>query len=400
MTVPDYEPLRDKDIVCLATQEWDAHWTPVQQVMLRLAPLNRILYIEPFHVALGALRKGNAVFQQQLRQGVPQLREVQENLHVYRPSYPYVPWNMKSKLASKINSWLFARELSRLMRKLEFRQPWLWAFFAQSLSVLDLPFERVVYDCVDDWPSFFPDVRERERVTQMDERMTQRADIVFVGSDPLKTKKVHQNQSLYVVNHAADIPHFLKAADESTCVPADLDRIPHPRIGFVGMMDALRFDSELIRAVSDNPSFQVVIIGGIVGKDQNLIPSRPNVHFLGMKSVDELPSYLKGIDVCMMPYRVNETTTFIFPLKLFEYLATGKPVVSMAIPAVSKLGNYVYVADSQEEFVQSITAALSEVGDEPSRKRMAFARLHGWDSHVKRKTELIFEHFPELTNRN
>ncbi|HWP84437.1 MAG TPA: glycosyltransferase [Terriglobia bacterium] len=384
--------LEGKEIVCLATQEWNAHWTPVQQVMARLAPQNRVLYVEPFHAAISRLRNGDAVFQREIRQGVPSLREERPNLFVYRPRYPYFPFHMKLRLSHLLNAPMFSRELRRLLRRLRMREPWLWAFFAQSLSVLGLPFRRTIYDCVDDWPSFFRHPVERSYIERIDRQLTERADIVFVGSRPLLEKKAGQNARMFVVHHAADIPHFRKAADAQTQIPQDLAAIPPPRLGFVGMVDSLRFDSEIIRCLADNPRFQIVMVGGFLGQARQLIPSRPNIHVLGMKPVELLPSYLKGMDVCLMPYQRNETTRYIYPLKLFEYLATGKPVVSTAIPAVAELRDYVRVAESREEFARLVADALASDTEACRRRRMAFAELHSWEAHVAQKEKLILDH--------
>lgn len=384
--------LRGRQILCLATQEWDANWTPVQQVMARLAPENEVLYVEPFHALPSRLMWGNAVFQRQIREGVPALREVRPNLRVYRPGYPYAPWNMKSGPAHALNGLLYSAEIASLLRRTGFRRPILWAFFAQHVRALDLDYSAFIYDCVDDWPSFFPHAVERAQIARIDLELTRRAQLVFVGSEPLLEKKRSQNAKMFVVNHAADIPHFAKAADPATVVPDDLARIPRPRVGFVGMIDELRFDGTLIARLAENPDFHVVIVGGFQGDARKVIPDRPNIHVLGMRKVSELPSYLAGMDVCIMPYRQNETTRYIFPLKLFEYLATGKPTVSMAIPAVEQIRHLVHVADSRDEFIDHVHAALTR--DEPAsaERRMEFSRHHGWPQHVEKKLALIAAH--------
>jgi glycosyltransferase involved in cell wall biosynthesis len=385
-------PLAGKTILCLATQEWDAHWTPVQQVMLRLAPHNRIIYFEPFHPVLAWARRSNELLRRQRAEGVPQWREVKPNLFVYRPRAAFAPFHLRSRLAAGINAPLYRNEIRRLLRRLGVERPWLWAFFAQSLSVLDLKFEHFIYDCVDYWPAFFPHAKERDYVAQVDAELCRRADLVFTGSEPLRQRQLRWNPRTFAVPHAADIPHFLKAGDPATVVPDDLAAIPHPRIGFVGMMDPVRFDASLIRKLAQNSAYHVVIVGGLAGGARDLLPPASNVHWLGMKPVLQLPAYLKGMDVCIMPYCLNEATRNIYPLKLHEYLATGKPVVSTAIAAVNSFRDLIYVANSPAEFLAQVEQALREKHSDIAERRRACARQHSWEAHVAAKANVIQEH--------
>jgi glycosyltransferase involved in cell wall biosynthesis len=386
------ESLSGQTILCLATQEWDAHWTPVQQVMLRLAPRNRVIYVEPFHPPFAWLKKSNAHLKRDLHAAQSGLREVSQNLWIYRPNSAYLPGNMRSSLAAKWNGRLYKAEIAALLRRLGVNKPWLWAFFAQSLSVLELEFEHFLYDCVDDWPSFFNHPAEREFVTQVDQALCRKAELVFVGSQPLYEKKVGFNSQTFVVNHAADIDHFQKASQAETVVPEDLARIAAPRIGFVGMMDSMRFDEELILRLAEDPSLQIVLIGGFIGNVRERMPQKPNIHWLGMKPVSELPGYLKGLDVCIMPYKINETTRYIYPLKLHEYMATGKPIVATAIPAVEEFRKFIYVADTPGQFVEAVALAVAENQPEKKLRRQECARQHSWEVHLAAKSRLIGEH--------
>ncbi|MBM3224355.1 MAG: glycosyltransferase family 1 protein, partial [Candidatus Tectomicrobia bacterium] len=318
--------LANQTILCLATQAWDAHWTPVQQVMLRLAPHNRVIYFEPFHPPLAWLKKSNSLLKAQ--RNLPQLREVHPNLLVYRPGYPYLPWNMKQPLAATLNGPIYQAEIRALLRRVGAQNPWLWVFFAQSLSVLNLPFQHVIYDCADEFAAFFPDPAEKRFVEQIDAVLCRRAELVFVGSEPLYATKAPFNPHTYVVNHAADIAHFMRATEPDTVIPEALQAVPRPRIGFVGMVDDVRFDTQLIVQLAENPHYHIVIVGGLLGDTARAFPQQPNIHLFGMQPVSALPAFIKGLDVCLMPYRLNEATRNIYPLKLHEYMATGKPVVT------------------------------------------------------------------------
>jgi glycosyltransferase involved in cell wall biosynthesis len=381
------ESLSGLTILGLATQEWDAHWTPVQQVLLRLAPRNRVIYFEPFHPPFRWLKK-----QKRTRHGldqVAQLREISDNLFVYRPRSLYAPGNMRWGISQRYNSPIYAAEIRQLLRRMGAARPWLWAFFAQSLSVLSAGFARTIYDCVDDWPSFFPHGSERRFVARIDEQLCRRSDLVFVGSEPLLRKKAGRNLRTFVVNHAADIAHFARARHPETAIPKDLASIPHPRIGFIGMIDNVRFDADLVRRAAETTSHHVVLIGGFMPGAQGLLAARPNVHQLGMKTIAELPAYLKGLDVCLMPYKLNEATRNIFPLKLFEYMAAGKPIVATAIPAVMAYRDLLHVSGDPDSFIQLIERAIAE--DDPNlvARRIECASQHTWEAHVAQKTDLV-----------
>jgi glycosyltransferase involved in cell wall biosynthesis len=384
--------LTGRTILCLATQPWNAHWTPVQQVMVRLAESNRVIYVEPFHPPLTWLRPGSELLRRERR--LPRLREVAPGVAVYRPGYPYLPGNMRASLPHRINGTLFKAEIAALLGRLGVRRPILWAFFAQSLRVLELDYEQVIYDCVDEWPAFFTNPVQRRWVAHVDEAMCRRADVLFVGSQPLLERKRGLNAEVHVVTHAADTPHFETAAAEATVVPEDLARIPSPRIGFVGMMDDIRFDTDIIGRLSRTSGRQIVLIGGFMGRAAQLIPTTPNIHRLGMKPVAQLPGYLKGLDVLLMPYRLNDATRHIYPLKLHEYLATGKPIVATPIPAVSGMEDLMYVAPDADTFERYVSVALLERDRDLAERRRRRARVHSWEAHVGTKSAIVERRLP------
>jgi glycosyltransferase involved in cell wall biosynthesis len=208
------------------------------------------------------------------------------------------------------------------------------------------------------------------------------------------------NPGIRVVNHAADVEHFSKAGAADTIVPADIAALPYPRIGFVGMIDPVRFDPRLIVRLAENRVYQIVMVGGFLNGANRLIPDLPNIHRLGMRKVADLPGCIKGMDVCIMPYRLNETTQYIFPLKLFEYLASGKPVVATQIPAVEKHREFLYVASNEDEFVELVSKALRADSARDRLRRQEHARKHDWSAHVTRKAQELAVWFENRERMN
>ncbi len=386
----DYKYLNNKDIVCLATQAWDANWTPCQQLMKLLAPENRIVYVEPFRSSLAWLKGRNTFLREQRK--LPRLRKIEPNLYVYRMGFPYLPFNTKLPLSRLINGLMYRNELQSLIQRMGMKDPLLWAFTLQCVSVLQLSFEKVIYDCVDEWIEFCGSDSEKEFMIEWDDALCREADIVFAGSRPLLESRKKRNVNTYMVNHGVDAKMFGKAVDPETVVPVDLEAIPHPRVGFVGLVDDVRFDADLVMRLTDNSDHQIVIIGdyaGGLGRLDKLLPARPNLHILGLKPVQELPAYLKGLDVCLMPYRINEVTRNIYPLKLHEYLASGKPVVTTRIAAVEDFEDLLYVADDVEEYAQLVIQAVEEEDSGLSNLRQECAANNSWEHRAEEKDHLL-----------
>ncbi|WP_257454491.1 glycosyltransferase family 1 protein [Archangium lipolyticum] len=228
-----------------------------------------------------------------------------------------------------------------------------------------LPFTRhlepraVAYDCMDELSAFrgAPPALLRHEV-----ELLERADLVFTGGQSLYEAKRDRHPCVHAFPSSVDVAHFATAR-RPLKDPEDQASIPHPRLGFFGVVDE-RMDVALLEAVADaRPDWQLVIIGPVVKIDPATLPRRPNLHFLGGKLYTELPAYLANWDVALMPFARNESTRFISPTKTPEYLAAGKPVVSTSIrDVVRPYGEQglVRIADTPEDFVRACEAALAE----------------------------------------
>jgi glycosyltransferase involved in cell wall biosynthesis len=188
-----------------------------------------------------------------------------------------------------------------------------------------------------------------------------RADLVFTGGQSLYEAKRERHRRVYAFPSSVDVPHFLSAR-QSKADPADQAAIPHPRLGFFGVVDE-RMDLQLLDAIATaRPEWHTVILGPCVKIDPATLPRHANIHYLGMKKYEELPAYLSGWDVALLPFAKNDSTKFISPTKTPEYLAAGRPVVSTSVrDVVRPYGEQelVHIADSPADFIQAVERALA-----------------------------------------
>lgn len=245
-----------------------------------------------------------------------------------------------------------------------------------------------VYDCMDELSGFKFAPPELHR---MEKELFERADLVFTGGQSLYEAKKAQHPDVYAFPSSIDKEHFARALTINEEMP-DQDNIPSPRIGFIGVIDE-RMDIALLGDIADlKPEWNFIMIGPVVKIEEADLPRRENIHYLGGRSYDELPCYIAGWDVAMMPFALNESTRFISPTKTPEYLAAGRPVVSTAIrDVVRPYGEegLVYIAGSPEEFVSAIQQALDDDSVDRRRRAEEFMRGMSWDNTFAAMVELI-----------
>ena len=265
----------------------------------------------------------------------------------------------------------------------------LWYYTPMALGYTrHLSPSAIVYDCMDELSAFLgapPAMRERER------ELFQRADLVFTGGPSLYQAKRRQHGNVHLFPSSVDAAHFARARS-ALADPADQAPIPHPRLGFFGVIDE-RLDRELLRGVAEaRPDWQLILIGPVVKIDPMTLPRRDNIHYLGAKSYQELPEYLAHWDVALLPFAHNDATRFISPTKTPEYLAAGKPVVSTGIQDVLHLygeRGLVHIGDTVPEFVAAVEAALQEDRTILLRQVDALLADNSWDRTWAAQSRLI-----------
>jgi len=280
-------------------------------------------------------------------------------------------------------------------------QPLVWLYTPMALPlVADLEPRAVIYDCMDDLASFKfapPELAAREQA------LMALADLVLTGGPSLYEARQGLHPNLHCLPSAVDAAHFapenLDGDDVEAAVANELHRgMPHPRLGFFGVIDE-RLDLPLVAAIADRrPGWQIVMAGPVVKIDPATLPQRPNIHWIGMQRYEALPHLMSHWDVCLLPFALNEATRFISPTKTLEYLAGGKPVVSTPIrDVVSLYASAVRFGEDAGEFVAAVEEVLGEHAPERARRRArSQALVDGctWDGTAASIASMLLEYVP------
>lgn len=243
--------------------------------------------------------------------------------------------------------------------------------------------QAIVYDCMDELSQFRGAPREMlERETEL----LAHADVVFTGGPSLYRSKKERHPEVRCFPSSVDAAHFGQAKQQ-LAEPDDQRLLPHPRLGYFGVIDE-RLDLALLdKMAAAEPDWQIVMVGPVVKIDPATLPRQPNIHYLGQKSYQELPAYLSGWDVCLLPFARNEATEFISPTKTLEYMAAEKPIVSTPITDVAEpYGEIVYLGSTPEEFIAACRHALEAPAAESQQRRQAMRDVlekTSWDKTVR-----------------
>jgi protoporphyrinogen oxidase/glycosyltransferase involved in cell wall biosynthesis len=245
--------------------------------------------------------------------------------------------------------------------------PIAWFYTPMALPLLQaLQPSLVVYDCMDELAAF---KNPPKQLLQRETALLSVADLVFAGGPSLYQAKRERHANAHCFPSSVDVRHFEKALVRANGHPAQED-IPHPRLGFYGVIDE-RFDIGLTAALADaHPEWQVVLVGPVLKIDPATLPRRPNIHYLGQQPYEALPQLLAGWDVCLLPFALNEATRFISPTKVLEYMAAELPSVSTPIADIAQpYGHVVAIADGADEFIAACEAALAMLPEQAAELR-------------------------------
>jgi glycosyltransferase involved in cell wall biosynthesis len=363
--------------------------TSSHQIARRLARRYRVYYIEcpGMRAPQGTGRDLKKIWTKLVRafQGSRQAAErltVQTLLQVPLHRFAPVRW---------LNRLLIAHTLRKLIRRQRLERTITWFMIPHVSSVLGKLGEQLsVYYCTDDHGAL-PGVDE-EAIRRMDEDMTRNSDLVFVASHTLHGDKQRLNANTHVSPHGVDIKHFARAQSADLAVPADTASLPGPVVGFFGLIERW-IDLELVDYLAQQRPQWTFLMIGRVAVPQDEIPRRPNLHLIGKRAYEQLPAYGKQFDAAIIPYRLNRQVMHANPIKLREYLAMGKPVVSVSTPEIDKYADVVSIARSREDFLAQLDAALARPSSTIDiERRMRRVAGESWDSRMEGILEVVNRH--------
>ena len=366
-----------KDIVMISTADWDESlWTNKQQIASRLVPDFRVIYVEP----LKSFRTGKRGYSHSFWRDSC-------GVHVFRPSVA-LPYGNKMESVNEINHRLISASLLDYIGELGFEEYILWVYTPNGYPFTNLLKPVVsLYDCVDEY-SAFPGAWKGITM-KMEAKLLKNVDMVITSAESLFHNKKGKNPNTYHVPNVGDFKHFHKAA---SCEPAKrIKELKKPVIGFVGSLN-YKMDESLLEELFENyPDWSFAFVGPNRGFGLEKFINFPNVFFLGRKPIEQLPSYISGFDVCIIPYKVDNYTTGVMPIKFFEYMASGKPVVSTNIPELGKFSDLIDVTASTEQFATAIEQRLNDDPPEQRQWRIDFAKSNSWETRIREILERLEE---------
>jgi len=361
------------DLVCFSHLRWDfVHQRP-QHLLSRAAKDRRVFYVEEPRFDDGSMRLDITERDSRVKVVVP-----------FLPSGLQSPIATEAALQQMIDQLLVAETISEFVA---------WYYTPMALEYTrHLRPLSIVYDCMDELTAFKDAPADLKR---LEAELFSKADLVFTGGQSLYESKKAFHHSVHAFPSSIDRDHFAQARKPNPVnEPADQRDIPHPRLGFFGVIDE-RFDVALLREVATaKPEWNFVIIGPVVKIDPEVLPQLSNIHYIGAKAYRDLPAYIAGWDVALLLFARNESTRFISPTKTPEYLAAGKPVISTSIRDVVRPygeNNLVAIADTREEFITAVERALNGVTDDWLSRVDEHLSANSWDLTWKRMTRLVDE---------
>jgi hypothetical protein len=402
ISAEDYLKLDNQDIICISVMDWDWPFpTSRHNLMHEFARTNRVLFVDPPMHYLSDYRTLLHESPQRhkfARSLAGRLIEREPNLFSYTPP-PVAPFNrLPGSLLQPVlkgNSWVFRQAVKAAAQHLGMRRPLLWISFNPYFGTAvcgSLNEQLVLYHCTDEvahFPGYSP------QIIDIEHKLIRSSDLVITTSQVLQKTKKSYNPKTFFVPNGANVALFQQARNTSLPIPTDLTAIPEPRVVFTGQIE-FRFDIQLLVEVARRrPNISFVIIGQEKSRwvgEFDPLHKEPNIYFLGNKPQTELPNYMRGMKAALIPYKLNDLTRSIYPLKLHEYFAAGQRIVATSLPSLIPFGDLVLIGDTPDDFVVALDRAIAESEDPAILERqLKTANCHSWQQVAGKISELVVD---------
>ncbi len=382
--------------IVFSTADWNApYWTNKQHVADRLARRgHNVLYIEsPGIRRPGANARDLSRMFGRVRQWLRSPREERERLWVYSPLT--IPFGHRNKCVKAFNDWLTRRSINTWLSRKSINRFIIWTYHPYMVdAVRHLERQSLVYHCVDDLASI-PGV-DKLTFRQAEVHLLETADVIFTTSPVLQKRceSIAGRRSIYERN-VADIEHFSRARTQGV-VPADLASIKGPKLGYVGVLSEYKIDFSLVEhCATVRTDWQWIFIGDEPERQTSAAIRRlkklANVHFFGYRPYNDLPGYLRGIDVAVLPNLTTGYMAGVFPMKLYEYLAAGKPVISTPLQSLHEIGDLVHIAGDRDAWIDRIDRILANGSPQISTDDPRLSE-YTWEKRLDRMLNSLAAH--------
>ncbi|MBI3251635.1 MAG: oligosaccharide flippase family protein, partial [Candidatus Andersenbacteria bacterium] len=374
-------------VICFAGSAYDSlAWTNRQHIMSRVAKKYPVLYVEPrvWLVRYVWLHWYKPAFLLKFFRRLFWYEKVSDTLYL-KAQWNLIPGSREFRFISAVNHALNRWHLLLVALRLGFlRQPQaVWIYDTEAIEYLSaFPNAVVLYDCVDDHAAQAGVDRNSTKVIEEEKQIMKRADVVTVTSRNLYKLKRHQHQNLHLVLNAGNVELFLKEAKHNVDAKPfqELLNIPHPIIGSVGTIDSYKLDWGLVEQVArQRPDWHVVFIGaplmGRSKKDVKRLKKMPNIHFLGSVKQEDVPAYVRHFDAFIIPYKASRYNEASFPLKFWEFMATGKPVIVSGVPELKAYKPLIHYTKTSKDVIAATLQSLQQPGADAD-KRIAESQHH------------------------
>jgi glycosyltransferase involved in cell wall biosynthesis len=393
-------PEGEMDFVSFSLNYWEDLWQSRHQIMLALAANHKVLFVSPPFPLSQVLARPKD-------DSLPKsgLVHRQANLHTLVFS-KFLFQTYRYPKVEKLMSYLRRRKIRRVMKKFGFRDLVLIIWHPQFAELAGTLGEALACYYVDDEFSAYAGDSERrvKEILQQEDELLRRVDLVFANGTVLLNAKNRYGNAMSVPM-TADFDLFSRSRLPETVVPPDLEAIPHPRIGYIGNLNDKVDFALLVQLATARPKWSFILVGPTnirgadIQSDFEVLRRLPNVFLLGSKPREFLPNYIKGFDVCTMYYRQHGWANSVYPLKLHEYLASGKPCIGSGLASLREFSEVVQIATTPEEWLEAIQFAIADHDARRAERRVQVAYENRLETRIATIENAIEQKMQEKRSR-